>query len=281
MPTRRRLKDMAFVLRSTMRKIEKVLERPAYNFIVHSAPVQEPESGPLPLASGDHPEADESGGVRVGNRILHQSDAAGGIGAFPAGGRAGLGCARHVRVWYKTLGLHNCQSQDCLHAGEEKESCCKEHRRRMSKPQGTKPVKSSEPERTVATRDAAVAVAQPLNAAKQLSSFEAAMKLFHTRKLGEARELFQIAASGPERDVAQRARLHIAMCDRRLEQATVKLGSAEDYYNYGVALINARKIGEARTHLEKALQMAPGTDHIHYALALAQALSGRRRRRAR
>jgi len=37
------LKDMAFVLRSTMRKLEKVLERPAYNFIVHSAPVQEPE----------------------------------------------------------------------------------------------------------------------------------------------------------------------------------------------------------------------------------------------
>jgi UDPglucose--hexose-1-phosphate uridylyltransferase len=37
------LKDMAFVLRSTIRKIEKVLERPAYNFIVHTAPSQEPE----------------------------------------------------------------------------------------------------------------------------------------------------------------------------------------------------------------------------------------------
>ncbi len=100
------------------------------------------------------------------------------------------------------------------------------------------------------------------------------MKLFHTRKFQEARELFQIAASGPERDVAQRARLHIAMCDRRLQHATVSLGSAEDYYNYGVALINSRNIGEARIHLEKALQMAPGRDHIHYALALAQALAG-------
>jgi UDPglucose--hexose-1-phosphate uridylyltransferase len=35
------LQNLAFVLRSTMRKIEKVLERPAYNFILHSAPVQE------------------------------------------------------------------------------------------------------------------------------------------------------------------------------------------------------------------------------------------------
>jgi UDPglucose--hexose-1-phosphate uridylyltransferase len=29
------------VLRSTIRKIDKVLERPAYNFIVHSAPAQD------------------------------------------------------------------------------------------------------------------------------------------------------------------------------------------------------------------------------------------------
>ncbi len=37
------LKDLAWVLRSTMRKIDRVLEQPAYNFIVHSAPVQEAE----------------------------------------------------------------------------------------------------------------------------------------------------------------------------------------------------------------------------------------------
>jgi tetratricopeptide (TPR) repeat protein len=146
--------------------------------------------------------------------------------------------------------------------------------RRMSKPQGPKSTRSAEPERTTATRAGAVAVAQPLTAARQLASFEAAMKLFHARKLQEARGLFQTASEGPERDVAQRARLHIAMCDRRLQQATVTLKSAEDYYNYGVALINARNVGEARTHLEKALAMAPGTDHIHYALGLAQALSG-------
>jgi tetratricopeptide (TPR) repeat protein len=118
-------------------------------------------------------------------------------------------------------------------------------------------------------------VAQPLDATKQLNSFEAAMKLFHARKLKDARALFETAAAGPERDVAQRARLHIAMCDRRLEQAvTPPLHSAEDHYNYGVAMINARRIGEARSHLERALEMAPGTDHIHYALALAQALGG-------
>ncbi len=108
----------------------------------------------------------------------------------------------------------------------------------------------------------------------QLAAFEAAMRLFHARELGEARVLFQQAATGAERDVAQRAQLHIAMCNRRLQQTTVSFGTAEEYYNYGVALINARSLTEARTHLEKALEIAPESDHIHYALALAQALSG-------
>jgi UDPglucose--hexose-1-phosphate uridylyltransferase len=35
------LKNLAWVLRSTLKKIEKVLERPAYNLIVHTAPLQE------------------------------------------------------------------------------------------------------------------------------------------------------------------------------------------------------------------------------------------------
>jgi tetratricopeptide (TPR) repeat protein len=157
---------------------------------------------------------------------------------------------------------------------KKKSPAAKNTDRRMSKPQGSKPTKSSETERSATTRDGVVAVAQPLNAARQLSSFEAAMKLFHARKMQEARDGFQVAAEGPERDVAQRARLHIAMCDRRLQQATVNLKSAEDYYNYGVALINARNIPEARLHLEKAASMSPGTDHIRYALALAQALGG-------
>jgi len=108
----------------------------------------------------------------------------------------------------------------------------------------------------------------------QRGSFEAAMKLFRARKLREARELFAGASQGPERDVAQRAKLHIAMCDRRLEQVPMNLRSAEDYYNYGVALINTHKAGEARVQLEKALEISPATEHIHYALALAQALSG-------
>jgi tetratricopeptide (TPR) repeat protein len=140
---------------------------------------------------------------------------------------------------------------------------------RMSRPQAPKNAKSSD-HGAKAPGGGNAAPEGP----KQMAAFEAAMKLFHARKLKEARDLFQQATNGPERDVAQRANLHIAMCDRRLQRTTVSLGSAEDYYNYGIALINSRNLAEARTHLEKGVEISPGADHIHYALAVAQALSG-------
>jgi tetratricopeptide (TPR) repeat protein len=132
----------------------------------------------------------------------------------------------------------------------------------------TKP-ETSQPESATAA-----AVAQPPSAEMQLGSFEAAMKLFHARDFKQARDLFFEAAKGSERDVAHRARLHAAMCDRRLEQAAPNLRSAEDYYTYGIAQLNLRNVAEARAHLEHALQLAPAADHIYYALALAQALGG-------
>src|SRR5580658_7984517 len=149
---------------------------------------------------------------------------------------------------------------------KKKSSATKSTDRRMTKPQPSATVKSFEPDPAVA--------AQASNGRKQLDSFEAAMKLFHTRNLKQARVLFEQAEQGPERDVAQRSRLHIAMCDRRLEQESVSLRSAEDYYTYGIALLNARKIPEARTHLEQALRLAPDADHIHYAMAAVQVLHG-------
>src|ERR1019366_8619553 len=139
--------------------------------------------------------------------------------------------------------------------------------RRMTKPQAPRNTRNADRAPRAETPHDAPAL-------PQLAAFESAIKLFHARQFAEARVLFQQAAEGPERDVAQRAQLHIVMCDRRLQPAAVSFGTAEEYYTYGVALLNARNVAEARTHLEKALAIAPGSEHIHYALALAQALAG-------
>jgi tetratricopeptide (TPR) repeat protein len=149
---------------------------------------------------------------------------------------------------------------------ETKKSSASKTARRVTKSDASSTPGVSQPE------GATAAVAEPMSSGKQLLSFEAAMKLFHARDFQQARNVFLQAAEGPERDVANRARLHAAMCDRRLQQAAPNLRSAEDYYTYGVAQINAHNAVEARAHLEHALQLAPGADHIYYALALAQAL---------
>ena len=146
--------------------------------------------------------------------------------------------------------------------------------RRMTRPQAQKPLKTSDGGRSSGAATAA-APAHQQNAQQQLAAFEAAMRYFHGRKFGDARREFDKAALGPERDVAQRARLHISMCDSRLQkEQPPALGSSEDYYNYAVALINVRKLHDARAHLERGLEIAPESDSLHFAMALAKALGG-------
>src|SRR5262249_6540742 len=76
------------------------------------------------------------------------------------------------------------------------------------------------------------------------------------------------------REMAHNAELHIRMCDRRLETPAVEFRTAEDHYNYAVALINVRNLVEAQQHLETALGLEPQADHVYYALALCKGLAG-------
>jgi tetratricopeptide (TPR) repeat protein len=119
------------------------------------------------------------------------------------------------------------------------------------------------------------AAAEARSAAQaQVKAFEQANHLFHARKFAEARELFANAVNGPNREMAHNAELHIRMCARRLEKPVVDLRTAEDYYNYGVAMINARNLNDAEHHLESALKQEPQADHVYYAMALCKGLSG-------
>jgi tetratricopeptide (TPR) repeat protein len=138
------------------------------------------------------------------------------------------------------------------------------------------PVKLDSPARrrpADAAASAAAAEARSL-AQAQLKAFEQAVRLFHAAKFADAREQFTKAVSGPNREMGHNAELHIRMCDRRLAKPVVDLKTAEEHYNYGVAMVNARNLTDARQHLETALKLQPDADHVHYALALCKGLSG-------
>jgi len=108
----------------------------------------------------------------------------------------------------------------------------------------------------------------------QMESFEEGMRLFHARQFKEARESFLPATRGPDRAVSHRASLHVNMCERRLESSGIVLNTPEEHYNYAVTLINSRDLATAQKHLRSALEADPMADHVLYALASCQSLSG-------
>ncbi len=109
---------------------------------------------------------------------------------------------------------------------------------------------------------------------KQIRAYEEGMKLFHSGDFARAREAFQAALDGPGRDMAYSARVHVAVCERRLSPPEVDLPSPEDHYNYAIALINRRDLKRALQHLNEALKNVRSGDHIHYALAICYGLQG-------
>ena len=110
---------------------------------------------------------------------------------------------------------------------------------------------------------------------KQKDTFEKANKLFHARSFSEALKLFQIAIQGPSIDIGHVARLHVKMCEQRLQTEAVPLETPEDKYNFAVSLLNQKlNLEEAEKHLRAAVQAKDSADHYHYALALCLGLKG-------
>jgi tetratricopeptide (TPR) repeat protein len=115
--------------------------------------------------------------------------------------------------------------------------------------------------------------APALSSGEQSEAFESAIALFHSGQFTAARTLFREAASGPNREMTHAALSHARMCERRIG-APPAPASAEERYNYAIALINERRFEAAEAQLRQALAQAPNGDHIHYALALCRGLSG-------
>lgn len=128
--------------------------------------------------------------------------------------------------------------------------------------------------KVTALDDSAVSMPPYTTPDRQYECFEEGVRLFHARKFREARKLFQEAVAGPKREIGHKAQLHVQMCERRLDETTLVLNTADDHYNYAITLINARNLAPAQKHLQAALELEPEADHAYYAMALCRGLSG-------
>ncbi|HUG81246.1 MAG TPA: hypothetical protein VML01_06270 [Bryobacterales bacterium] len=108
---------------------------------------------------------------------------------------------------------------------------------------------------------------------RQADYYDKASSAFQSRHFQRALTLFEKASEGPDLTLTDRARIHISICQQQVKPRKVKLKTADEYYNYGIRLINERRFDEAGKSLDQALKIQPRGAHIHFAAAILAALT--------
>ena len=105
-----------------------------------------------------------------------------------------------------------------------------------------------------------------------MERFEHGLELFSQNQFAKARVVFDRLTSDPARELAERARVYLNICEQRLSRPSVQLKTADELYDYAVGLSNEGNAEESEEYLLKALKLAPKSDYIYYALATTYAL---------
>ncbi len=107
-----------------------------------------------------------------------------------------------------------------------------------------------------------------------LQSYEQALKALQAQKFDKAKPLLEKVVSSGPKDLADRARVHLNICDQQLSKAQNKFNSVEEHYDYAVSLMNMGDFVTAREHLEKIANQSPNLHFVWYGLAVLECLTG-------
>ena len=118
---------------------------------------------------------------------------------------------------------------------------------------------------------------RPPDQVKAIEEFEAALRSLQKRDFAKARDQFRavIEKHPGERELSERSRSYIQICERSLQPPAPRLHDANDYYQHGIFLMNRREMEEAGRMFEKALSLEPDNARALYGQAACLALSGR------
>jgi tetratricopeptide (TPR) repeat protein len=109
----------------------------------------------------------------------------------------------------------------------------------------------------------------------QLKLYDEALALFHQQKFARSKQELEKVLEGPSKELADRARMHLKIAEQRMKPSHEENPrTAEDHYQRGVAMMNIGRWDDARESFLKARKAAPKADHIHYALATLDCLTG-------
>jgi len=111
-------------------------------------------------------------------------------------------------------------------------------------------------------------------AESQRRAFDSAIRAFNARDFRSALDSFREAATGPSRDMAHSAKLHLRMCEQRIAAGSPRLDTADDHYHYAISRMNQRQLQEAEKHFRQALALDSRLEYVYYGLALCRGLQG-------
>ena len=108
-----------------------------------------------------------------------------------------------------------------------------------------------------------------------VNNYQAGLKAMQERKFERAKGLLQKVVEGASRELGDRALVHLNTCNQQLASSSTSFKTAEEHYDYAVALMNQGDYDDARTHLEKILKQNSKADYAVYGLAVLDCLQGR------
>jgi tetratricopeptide (TPR) repeat protein len=118
-------------------------------------------------------------------------------------------------------------------------------------------------------------VAEDPRYTQALQSYEAGLRAMQEHKFDKAKPHFQKVASGPSKELIDRANVHLSTCNQHLERtAATQFKTAEEHFDYAVSLMNIGDYVTAREHLDKLLKQNAKTDYVVYGLAALDCLTG-------
>jgi len=110
--------------------------------------------------------------------------------------------------------------------------------------------------------------------AQLLQSYEGGFRAMQEHKYDKAKTLLQKVASGSNRELADRAAVHMNACTQQMERGATQFKTLEEHYDYAVSLMNLGDYVGAREHLDKLSKQVPKADYVAYGLAALDCLTG-------
>ena len=108
-----------------------------------------------------------------------------------------------------------------------------------------------------------------------LQGYEQALKQLQAQKYDKAKPLLEKVIESGVSELADRAKVHLNICNQQLQQCQANFTTPEEHYDFAISLMNLGDFVTAREHLEELSQKNSNLDFVWYGLAVLECLTGR------